>query len=259
MEQMIWDIFKTAQHVQRQGYALFHDINFTEKEYIDYLKRFGELEAPGLFMNPDKYPELFIVTDKKDEAGNKIGMFGGGELGWHSNGNGRHLIDKILISLYCIEGDVNTTLSVCNTSDPFYDLSEDEQQYWKSIKIRLKFQNDTMYHLDDDDPELEFMSKNKGSIRSLVGQHPHTNRFYFYFPYHFIVKAWEGKKPIDHKEMIERLKPIIFQSKYQFHHVFARGDLLLMDQFTTLHRRSPVMGDRLLWRIAGDYNRCTNT
>ncbi len=256
---MIWDIFKTAQHVQRQGFAIFHDVQFTERKYVNYMKQFGELESPGLFMNPKDYPELFIVTDKKDKDGNKLGMFGGGELGWHSNGNSRHLIDKILISLYCIEGDVNTTLSICNTSDPFYDLSEDEQQYWKSIKIRLKFQNDTMYHLDDDDPELEFMSKNKGSIRSLVGQHPHTNRFYFYFPYHFIVKAWEGKKEIDHKEMIERLKPIIFQSKYQFHHVFANADLLLMDQFTTLHRRSPVMGNRLLWRIAGDYNICTNT
>lgn len=252
---MIWNISKTAQHVQRKGYAIFHDVQFTEREYIDYMKQFGELESPGLFMNPKDYPEIFIVTDKKDEDGKKIGMFGGGELGWHSNGNSRHLIDKILISLYCIEGDVNTTLSVCNTSEPFYDLSEDEQQYWKSIKIRLKFQNDTMYHLDDDDPELEFMSQNKGSIRSLVGQHPHTNRFYFYFPYHFIVKAWEGKKLIDHEKMIEKLKPIIFQSKYQFHHVFAKDDLLLMDQFTTLHRRSPVMGERLLWRIASDYSK----
>jgi len=83
--------------------------------------RFGELESPGLFMNPKKYPQLFIVTGMKDKEGNKIGMFGNGELGWHSNGNSRHLIDKILISLYCVQGDPNTTLSVCNTSDPFYD------------------------------------------------------------------------------------------------------------------------------------------
>jgi alpha-ketoglutarate-dependent taurine dioxygenase len=115
-----------------------------------------------------------------------------------------------------------------------------------------------MYHLDEDDPELEFMSKNKGSIRPLVGQHPHTGADYFYFPYHFIIKAWEGKKPVDHEEIIERLKPIIFKSKYQRHHVFAEGDLLMMDQFTTLHRRTPVMGDRLLWRVACDYKRICN-
>jgi alpha-ketoglutarate-dependent taurine dioxygenase len=209
-------------------------------------------------MNPKEYPELFLVSDRKDEQGKKLGMFGGGELGWHSNGNSRHLIDKILIALYCVKGDVNTTLSICNTSQPFYDLSKEEQDYWRSITIRLKFQNDTMYHLDEDDPELEFMSKNKGSIRPLVGQHPHTGADYFYFPYHFIIKAWEGKKPVDHEEIIERLKPIIFKSKYQRHHVFAEGDLLMMDQFTTLHRRTPVMGDRLLWRVACDYKRICN-
>ena len=241
--------------IQTQGLSIHHEQQFTEAQIVEFFKRIGECEAPGLFMNPKEHPELFLVSDRKDEQGNKLGMFGGGELGWHSNGNSRHLIDKILIALYCIKGDPNTTLSMCNTSDPFYDVSKDEQDYWRSITIRLKFQNDTMYHLDEDDPELEFMSKNKGSIRSLVGQHPHTGKDYFYFPYHFIIKAWEGKKQVDHKEIIERLKPIIFKSCYQTHHVFQEGDLLLMDQFTTLHRRTPVLdNNRLLWRIACDYS-----
>jgi hypothetical protein len=238
------------------GFKLLHDVDFKEeKDFINYMKQYGELEAPDQFMNSKTEPELFYVTDKRDEDGNKLGMFGGGELGWHSNGNSRHIIDKILIGLYCVEGDPNTTLSICNTSSPFYDLPEEEQDYWKNITIRLKFQNNTMYNLDDDDPELEFMSKNKGSIRPLVGKHPNTGKYYFYFPYHFIVKAWHNKKVIDHNELIEKLKLIIFKSKYQNHHVFAKGDLLLMDQFTTLHRRSPVMGPRLLWRAASDYSK----
>jgi len=164
-----FDLKEIATQVQTKGAAIFHEQNFKEQEFIDIMKQFGECEAPNLFMNPKEYPEIFLVTGKRDDHGHKIGMFGDTELGWHSNGNSRHQIDKILISLYCIEEDINTTLSICHTSDPFYDMSEDEQEYWKSIKIRLQFQNNTMYHLDDDDPELEFMSKNKGSIRSLVG------------------------------------------------------------------------------------------
>ncbi len=244
-----------AKEVQTKGYKLFHDVEHTEQSYIDFMKGFGELERHELFMNSKEVPELFYVTDRRDQWGEKIGMFGGGELGWHSNGNSRPKVDKILISLYCNKGDPNTTLSVCNTSDPFYELSEEDQEYFKNVTIRLKFKNNTMYELDDGDPELEFMSKNKGSIRPLVGKHPHTDRYYFYFPYHFIMKAWHGKSVIDHEELIERLKPIIFRSKYQTHHVFAHGDLLLMDQLTTLHRRTPVMGDRMLWRAAGDYSK----
>jgi len=241
--------------VQNTGYSIHYEQKFTEAEIIKFFKRIGECESPGLFMNPKDYPELFIVTGDKDTEGKKIGMFGEGELGWHSNGNSRNIIDKILIGLYCIEGNVNTTLSICNTSLPFYELTESEQEYWKSIKIRLKFQNNTMYHLKEDDPDFKFMSLNKGSIRDLVGKHPYTNKYYFYFPYHFIVKAWENNKLIDHKQMIEQLKPLIFKSKYQAHHVLAAGDLILMDQFVTLHRRTPVLGKRLLWRLASDYTR----
>lgn len=244
--------------IQEYGCAVFYDQNLTEKNYIDLIKRIGDMEAPDLFMNPKNYPEIFLVTDRRDPKGNKIGMFGDSELGWHSNGNSRHNNNKILIGLYCIQGDVNTTLSICHTSMPFYDLPEDEKEYWRSIKIKIKFQNDTMYHLDDNDPELEFMSANRGSIRKLIGTHPYTGKEYFYFPYHFIVGAWEGAKKIDHIEMKQRLIPIIFKSKYQYHHVFKEGDLLLMDQFSSLHRRSPVMGDRLLWRVAADYERIMN-
>ena len=243
-----------SKSIHKQGVAVFYNQQLNEREYINTMKKFGECEAPDLFMNPKEYPEIFLVTGKKVD-GKKIGMFGDTELGWHSNGNSRHLIDKILIALYCVKEDINTTLCVCNTQQPFYDMSKDEQEYYRSITIRLKFKNNTIYDLEEGDPELEFMSKNKGSIRKLVGVHPHTGLEYFYFPYHFICKAWEGKKQIDHEKFIEKLMPKIFKSQYQYHHIFKEGDLLLMDQFTSLHRRTPVMdNNRLLWRIAADFN-----
>jgi len=247
------EMLDVANSIHKQGVAVFYNQEMNESEYINTMKRFGECEAPDLFMNPKEYPEIFLVTGKKVN-GKKIGMFGDTELGWHSNGNSRHLIDKILIGLYCVKEDINTTLSVCNTQQPFGDMSEDEKKYWRSITIRLKFKNNTIYDLEEGDPELEFMSKNKGSIRKLVDVHPHNMSEYFYFPYHFICKAWEGKKQIDHEELISKLKPKIFKSQYQYHHIFKEGDLLLMDQFTSLHRRTPVMdNNRLLWRIASDF------
>ena len=59
--------------------------------------------------------------------------------------------------------------------------------------------------------------------------------------------------------MIETLHKKIFKSKHQYHHIFKKGDLLLMDQFTTLHRRTPILDkNRLLWRIACDYSKVCN-
>lgn len=249
---------EVCARVQSEGLQIFHEQDLTKEKITTLFKRIGECEAPGLFMNDKEYPEVFVVSGERDPKGNKIGMFGDGELGWHSNGNSRHLIDKILIALYCVKGDPNTTLSICNTSQPYYDMTLAEREYYESIRIKIKFKNNTMYKLEEGDPELEFMSKNKGSIRPLIGDHPHTGQKYFYFPYHFICGAWEGKKKIDHEPLIKELIPKIFKSRYQTHHVFQEGDLLLMDQFTSLHRRTPVMGPRLLWRIASDYKRLWN-
>ena len=98
------------------------------------------------------------------------------------------------------------------------------------------------------------MSASKGSIRKLVGIHPHTGQEYFYFPYHFIDTVWHKKQKIESAPLIQDLMKIIFKSKYQTHHIFKEGDLLLMDQFTSLHRRTPVYDtNRLLWRVARDY------
>ena len=143
MEQMTLQISDYAdgqlrqlcKDVQFYGWQIMHEQDLNESQLADLFKRIGDCETPDLFMNHKENPEIFNVSGERDSAGKKIGMFGDGELGWHSNGNSRHLIDKILIGLYCVKGDVNTTLSVCNTSKPFLDMSEDEQEYYRSIKI----------------------------------------------------------------------------------------------------------------------------
>ena len=256
-DRLAWE----ATMTQVRGHSIYHEQDLNADSYVELMKKFGECETPDLFMNPKDNPEIFLVTSKKDEQGKKLGMFGDTELGWHSNGNSRHNVDKILIGLYCVKEDFNTCLSICNTTKPFADLTEDQKNYYRGVTIKLKFKNDTIYHLDEDDPELEFMSASKGSIRKLVGKHPHTGQEYFYFPYHFIEKAWlrmacaGGTKQImDVNSMIQDLQKIIFKSKYMKHHIFRKGDLVFMDQFTSLHRRTPVYDiNRLLWRVACDY------
>jgi len=250
-ERLGWEATRT----QVQGHTVWHEQKFNAQGLATFMKRFGNCETPDLFMNPKKTPEIFLVTGKKDKHGKKLGMFGDTELGWHSNGNSRHNVDKILIALYCVEEDDNTCLSICNTTRPFMNMSPKLQEYYSDITIKLKFKNDTIYHLDEGDPELEFMSASKGSIRKLVGMHPHTHQPYFYFPYHFIEQAWKGKEKIDTSALVKDLKKIIFKSQYMTHHIFKKGDLVLMDQFTSLHRRTPVYDtNRLLWRVASDYN-----
>ena len=122
-DRLAWE----ATMTQIKGHSIYYEQDLSADNYVKLMKRFGDCEAPGQFMNPKKNPEIFIVTAKKDKHGKKLGMFGETELGWHSNGNSRHNVSHILIALYCVEEDVNTTLSICNTARPFQDLTEDQQ------------------------------------------------------------------------------------------------------------------------------------
>ena len=54
-----------SQQIHEEGCAVFYDQKFTESQIVAMQKRFGECEAPGLFMNPKDHPEIFLVTGKK--------------------------------------------------------------------------------------------------------------------------------------------------------------------------------------------------
>ena len=187
-------------------------------------------------------------------------MFGDKELGWHSNGNSRKDVKKILIGLYCEKPCEDTTLSIVNTRDVWRDLSEEDKEYYRGISCYFKYENNTMMELHEDDPELEVMDSHVGSIRKLVDKHPHTGEEYIYFSYHFIRKVWHKSKgqrkvPVDRDEFVDKLYAKIMRSKYLTHHIFKKGDLILMDQFASLHRRTAIEDvNRELWRIASDYS-----
>jgi len=253
------ELLEVAKEVQTGKPVFFYEQDFTQPEYVEVMKRFGEPETPKLWMNPPENPEIFIVTGKKID-GKKVGMFGEKELGWHSNGNSRKDIKKILIGLYCHKECEDTTLSIVNTRDVFKDFSQEEKDYYNNIICYFKYKNNTMMEIEDDDPELEVMDSHSGQIRPLCGKHPHTNEDYIYFSYHFIRKVWYtppgGKrKQIDRDEFVDTLYKKIMRSKYMDHHIFKKGDLILMDQFASLHRRTAISDlDRELWRIATDYS-----
>ena len=70
----------------------------------------------------------------------------------------------------------------------------EEQEYLRGLYCLFKYKNNTMMHLEDDDPELEVMDSHVGTIRKLVDIHPHTGEEYIYFSYHFIQKVIQNGK-----------------------------------------------------------------
>ena len=264
------EIKQLASEIITKGYAILHDQELSQRELVEVSQLFGHCESYGYFMNPKDNPEISIVSGQRTEEDKAIGMFGDTELQWHANGSARHHFEEICVSLYCVEECVDTVLSICSQVDCFAELSERDKEKYRNIEIQLDHKMDAIYKISEGDyrelaegppaPEAEMGTgadfyKEDIDRRPLVGKHPIDNREYLYFMVPFIVGALRHGEKIDHEVLYDELWEKLFRSKYMVHHVFRRGDLLLMDQLHTIHRRSPVHNlERPLWRTAFDYS-----
>ena len=257
------EITQLVSKIVKNGSAVLHDQDLTQREFVDTCKRMGECDSWDYFMNPPDNPEISIVSGQLDENGKAVGMFRDQELEWHANGAGRHDFKEICVSLYCVEECIDTTLSICNQCDMFAGLSKEQQDYYRSIDIHLDATGVSVWPKDSDYKgagEGDFgvsadFYKETIDRRPLVGKHPVDGREYLYFLIQYIKKAYIGDEELDIDEFYADLWPKMFRSKYMFHHIFRKGDILFMDQLHTIHRRSPVQKkDRQLWRTAFDYS-----
>jgi len=263
------EIKQLTSQIIKNGYAVLYEQNLTQRQLVEACQKMGECDSWGYFMNPPDNPEISIVSGDIDEDGKAIGMFSDQELEWHVNGAGRHEFNEICVALYCVEECIDTVLSICNQCDMFAELSKEEKDYYRSIDIHLDAEGVRLWPENSEydgafgkagggedafGVSAEFY-KEDVDRRPLVGKHPVDGREYCYFLIQYIKKAYIGDKEIDIKEFYDVLWPKMFRSKYMFHHVFRRGDLLFMDQLHTIHRRSPIKyKERQLWRTAFDYS-----
>jgi alpha-ketoglutarate-dependent taurine dioxygenase len=221
----------------------------------------GRTMQSDKFFNDDKYKGLGRVTNQRDENGKKIGLFADKELDWHSNGNNRETGRECCVMLYCVRPGVNSITSFADTRKAYQDLPDDMKELLEDVDCNFKFMNNTFYHLDEGDQELEFFENTnlypEGLVKPLVYKHPFSGEKGLYFTFHSINSMWRRSgEPLDEKWLREYLYNHCFQEKYIYHHDnWKNGDIIFMDQFHSIHRRNEVQGDRFMWRLTIDYSK----
>ena len=268
------ELEEVTAEILEKGSVILYDQNLTRKQLAEACARFGEIEELDYFMNPKDTPQISIVSGAVID-GKAIGMFGPTELEWHANGTGRYHFDEICVGLYCETECVDTVLSLVNQRDSFQELSEEEKEYYRGVEIQLDngpgkakiWRDDGVYSKAyENQGEQNFRTGQEHyqediDRRPLVTKHPVDGIEYFYPMFIYLSKAWyNGVEVQDFEEFYNTLYNKITRSKYMVHHVFRKGDLLLMDQLLTSHRRSAVKNkDRQLWRTAFNYNKTSKT
>ena len=255
------ELAQLVKKIVRDGQVVLYEQKMTMNQYADVLTRIGEVEELDYYMNPKEEKRLSYVG--------KNFLFGDTELLWHANGTGRYNFKEICVGLYCVYECVDTVLSINNNCNAFAGLSEEKKNYYRSLDIGLNnsgpratlWPEDSDYKGVAEDTFRVGQEHYKENVdrRPLVGIHPFDGREYIYFMVPYIDKAYnkkDGKEIEDFEKFYKTLWDDVIKSKYQYHHVFKVGDLLLMDQLNTIHRRSPIKDkDRMLWRTAFSYSK----
>ena len=255
------ELAQLVKKIVQDGQVVLHEQELTMNQCADVLTRIGEVEELDYYMNPKEEKRLSYVG--------KNYLFGDTELIWHANGTGRYNFKEICVGLYCVYECIDTVLSINNNCNAFAGLSEEKKNYYRSLDIGLNnsgprarlWPEDSDYKAAGEQDFKVGQEHYKENVdrRPLVGIHPFDGREYIYFMVPYIDKAYnkkDGKEIEDFEKFYKTLWDDVIKSKYQYHHVFKVGDLLLMDQLHTIHRRSPIKDkDRMLWRTTFSYSK----
>jgi taurine dioxygenase len=215
---------------------------------------FGKLQNftgnnPG-FILKDTDGYINRVSGGLDEHG-RPGMFGHvTELEWHCN----RVSDPNrfpIIWLYGERGTVGSKTSWLNNILTYNDLPQETKDKFQNLKLNVgNTQQFINYYKGD-----EYVPQDITHYRpSLV----HTNQlgvtglFFSWNQTHFI----EDMDPTEGRKLIEDLRAFCEQEKYMYHHAWEDGDMVLSDQWLSIHKRWEFehMDKRVLHRIAIDYS-----
>lgn len=270
------ELLAEATEILEVGHTFHYDQQFTMSELVEYCRRIGSTDDDILgYMqfNPEEYPDISIVSPKPDM------LLGHCDLEWHSNGTVHHIVDgkwehkEWLICLYCVDSCPDTVLSLSNNRDAFLELPEEEKEWWRGVEVQLNNQGTSILgqywnapsKSNTEEPvgirkatrmeKYVHPPKHEGDSRMpVVNIHPIGGQEFLYWQPPLISKAWYDGKEIEIAPLQEKFDAVINRTKYIKDIVFRKGDILIMDQFYTLHRRSPILDkNRELWRVAIDY------
>ncbi len=258
-------LYEIAKLTCKNVTILIRNQNLTKKNLIEIYTTLGSAHKRKFFFSDDEYPEICLVTNKRSEKGEKLGVFADLELGWHSNGNTRSNPDQDLIMLYCEKPGLGGDTSFVNTKMAFEELSDEDKKYYETLTSEIRFDvshKEKFYDLSKDDPEYQVFSgvseKKRGldtdygiAKKPLVCEHRYTKDKALYFCYPLIERLVDDKGDTVDSVVVEKLKAHVFQKRYIYEHKWQPGDVIFNDQVMGLHKRTAVSREveRLLYRL----------
>lgn len=214
-----------------------------KQQYID----------PSAFEGEDNDYPLQRVTGEKTDKGLATGIFGNGELDWHSNMNGD--MDRARgVALQGAWHSEKTHTAFMDTVKAYADMPDELKERCEGVIGHYEYAPEN-WAKGVPTPQLQMM-KGFGLV-----DHKYTMPLVhegfngekgLYFHYHNNCQFKEDK------ELKKVLMEHCFQYKYIYEHEWHPGDIVISDQVLTLHKRvewnPEIIAKRVLHRITFHYD-----
>ncbi len=253
--------------VAEHGYLVIENSGASPEEFAKWNLAFGYHISPDIWCTDKEHSEYFWrVTNEKVDEKNQ-GLFADDELDWHSN-LVPHADAQEVIGLYGKTITYDTETWICTSIPYMRKLSATTKELYKSLYTKLNHSGGTPinqpWRPDWDkkytDTVMNDIKQNRNKSRAdfvdkrfkewrgvldkhkLVPNHPLGIEGIFFQPYE--ITEFVGLLNFSHKELYNEIYKDFITDNYTYKHKWKPGDILLMDQLTTIHRRPTIAKDQ---------------
>jgi taurine dioxygenase len=239
--------------------VLLRNQELTTEEEVQVCYRFGDVEKVTAFnrcptdQSGRSICEVQRVTGMLHPDGSPMGLFGHDhDLDWHANRPSAEMERKPIIWLRSIFGTKGSRTSWANCTLAYNDFDESFQRELDELYGIFGFEpnNYTSWN--------EWKAHRNHEGIKIVRSVPGLGGRVLFFPF-LQLFGFKGKDEDYFRRTFDKIKNKILQEKYVYHHNWQDGDILLSEQWGTIHKRWECdVSQRLLHRISFGWDHITN-
>lgn len=253
------ELVEVFKNVAQHTVVVFRNQELTAEQQLKICSVAGEVEntlANPLLIKKNRdvseIPGIARVTGELNARGRE-GLFGHKEtLDWHCN-KPSEPNRKSVVWLYGVRGTAGSKTSWINMSNAYNDLPNDVKEEIEDIIVYCGYKAGTI------SPTSRYQEHVNTDLPYNLVMKNHAGNKGLFFPFLQIMK-FANRSDENFSRIMQLLTDHVLDSKYTYNHEWQDGDLVISDQWLSIHKRWAFehMDKRLLHRIACDYKNVFN-
>lgn len=222
---------------------LFRDQDIDDPQFLEFARFFGEIDMPRktrIDNDPwiPEYPEIIVVSNLRDDDGKAMGALGAGEAFWHAD---MTYLDEVPLAslLYALEiPDHGGETGFSNQCMAFETMPDDLLSRIAERELVHDHVHNSTGAVTPNWEEQDSPLETPGAHHPIVVHHHATGRKHLMLgrrPHALIT----GMEIEESEALLDELWAHATQEKFVWRHDWKAGDLIVWDNWCTLHHRNP--------------------